>query len=262
MRKDADITVAGRRHRVVDLPAAAGGDLERLPHILRIMLENVLRNAGDDAPRAKAAILDWLEEGTSEEEIPFLPGRVLMHDTTCGPALVDIAGMRASLAEAGRRPGAGSIPCCRSTSRPTIPLAVDVFGIADALRRNMEREFGRNAERYRFMKWATRSLTGVRVHPPGTGIMHTHQPRAAGDRRHHRGARRRRLGHARYPDRHRQPYADDQRHRRARLGRRRARGRERLLRHAGDDPRAGHRRRAPHRRVCGRACSPPISRSP
>ncbi len=168
----AVVTINGRDHRIVDLPAAAASNLERLPHILRIMLENVLRAAGEDAPRAKAAILGWLESGRSGEEIPFLPGRVLMHDTTCGPALVDIAGMRASLAEAGYDP---------SRLNPVLPVdvstdhsvAVDVFGTSDALRRNMEREFERNAERYRFMKWATRTLTGVRIHPPGTGIMHT-----------------------------------------------------------------------------------------
>ncbi len=172
MAEDGGIMLAGRRHRIVALPESAEGNLERLPHILRIMLENVLRTAGDDAPRAKAAILNWLDSGRSEEEIPFLPGRVMMHDTTCGPALVDIAGMRASLAEAGYDPSRLNpvLPVDVSTDHS---LAVDVFGTPDALRRNMEREFGRNAERYRFMKWATRALTGVRVHPPGTGIMHT-----------------------------------------------------------------------------------------
>ncbi|MGO4525154.1 aconitate hydratase AcnA [Microvirga sp. 2MCAF35] len=172
MPQTADMTITGRRHRIVDLPAAASGDLNRLPHILRIMLENVLRNASEDAPHAKAAILNWLETGRSEEEIPFLPGRVMMHDTTCGPALVDIAGMRASLAEAGYDPRRLNpvLPVDVSTDHS---LGVDVFGSPDALRRNMEREYGRNAERYRFMKWATRTLTGFRVHPPGTGIMHT-----------------------------------------------------------------------------------------
>lgn len=172
MPNTADLTSAGQRHRMVDLPVAAGADLERLPHILRIMLENVLRNAGEDAPRAKAAILNWLGTGRSAEEIPFLPGRVLMHDTTCGPALVDIAGMRASLAEAGHDPSRLNpvLPVDVSTDHS---LGVDVFGSRDALQRNMEREYGRNAERYRFMKWATRALSGFRVHPPGTGIMHT-----------------------------------------------------------------------------------------
>ena len=166
------MATGGLQHRIVDLPAEAGESLDRLPHILRIMLENVLRNAGEDAPQAKSAILNWLETGRSEEEIPFLPGRVMMHDTTCGPALVDIAGMRAALAEAGHDPSRLNpvLPVDVSTDHS---LGVDVFGSPDALRRNMEREFGRNAERYRFMKWATRALTGFRVHPPGTGIMHT-----------------------------------------------------------------------------------------
>ncbi|WP_229428459.1 aconitate hydratase AcnA [Microvirga pudoricolor] len=168
----AKLTIAGQCYSVVNLPEAAGDALPRLPHILRIMLENVLRNAGSDASRAKAAILGWLREACSQDEIPFFPGRVLMHDTTCGPALVDIAGMRASLAEAGHDPRRLNpvLPVDVSTDHS---LAVDVFGSADALQRNMEREFARNAERYRFMKWATRTLSGVRVHPPGTGIMHT-----------------------------------------------------------------------------------------
>ncbi|MGF6233779.1 aconitate hydratase [Inquilinus ginsengisoli] len=172
MTASASLTSGGRRYHIVDLRDAAGADLGRLPTIHRILLENVLRNAGEDAPRAAAAILAWLGTGRGEEEIPFLPGRVLMHDTTCGPALVDIAGMRAALAEAGGDPRRLNpvLPVDVSTDHS---LAVDVFGTPDAMRRNMECELGRNAERYRFMKWATNALSGVRVHPPGTGIMHT-----------------------------------------------------------------------------------------
>ncbi|MBB3938127.1 aconitate hydratase AcnA [Aureimonas phyllosphaerae] len=162
----------GRSLQIVDLAAAAEGRLERLPHILRILLENVTRTAGEDAERSRSAILRWLETGRSEEEIPFLPVRVLMHDTTCGPALVDIAGMRASLAEIGGDP---------ATLNPVLPvdvstdhsLSVDVFAQAGAVRRNMASEMRRNGERYRFMKWATNTLSRFRVHPPGTGIMHT-----------------------------------------------------------------------------------------
>ena len=160
-----------RRYRIVDL-AAAGGDLERLPVIHRILLENVLRTAGRDAADAASAILGWLASGHSDSEIPFLPGRVLMHDTTCGPALADIAGMRSTLAEAGVDPSRLNpvLPVDVSTDHS---IGVDVFGVPEAGARNMERELARNAERYRFMKWATRALKGVRVHPPGTGIMHT-----------------------------------------------------------------------------------------
>ena len=52
-------------------------------------------------------------------------------------------------------------------------VIADVFGRPDAFARNVEIEYGRNAERYRFMKWAANTVRGFRVFPPGTGIMHT-----------------------------------------------------------------------------------------
>jgi aconitate hydratase len=162
----------GRWFRAVDLHAAAGGALERLPYVLRILLENAVRCGGSEAPRAVQSILGWLAEGRTEAEIPFRPTRVLMHDTTCGPALVDIAGMRSALAERGIDPRRLNpvLPVDISTDHS---VAVDEFASPDALQHNMRRELTRNAERYRFMKWATKALSGVRVHPPGTGIMHT-----------------------------------------------------------------------------------------
>ncbi|MGF0524076.1 aconitate hydratase AcnA [Agrobacterium pusense] len=157
---------------IIDLPSEAGDCLVRMPYIHRILLENVLRTAGDDAARAKEAMIAWLKTGSSDVEIPFLPNRVLMHDTTCGPALVDIAGMRSALAEAGGDPALLNpvVPVDVSTDHS---VAVDAFGTSAALKRNMAREYERNAERYSFMKWATNTLSDFRVHPPGTGIMHT-----------------------------------------------------------------------------------------
>lgn len=113
--------INGVSYDIIDLPAEAGDCLARMPYVHRILLENVLRTGEDDAARAKAAMIDWLETGGSEVEIPFLPNRVLMHDTTCGPALVDIAGMRSALAEAGATPPC-SIRLFQWMSRPTIPL--------------------------------------------------------------------------------------------------------------------------------------------
>lgn len=167
----ATLTSSGRSFRIVDLPAGAGGDLTRLPWIHRILLENLLRRSGGDA-EALAAVPDWLRTGASEAEIPFYPGRVLMHDTTCGPALVDIAASRSALAEAGGDPTrlSPALPVDVSTDHS---VAVDFFASPDALSRNMEREFRRNLERCRFMRWAARALDNVTVHPPGTGIMHT-----------------------------------------------------------------------------------------
>jgi aconitate hydratase len=166
------LDVADKTYRIADLAGIAGDDLTRLPVILRILLENVLRNAGAERDETVAAIRDWLAHGTSEREIAFQPARILMHDTTCGPALVDIAGLRASLAEAGGDPNRLNpvLPVDVSTDHS---IGVDVFGRKDALLQNMQHELKRNAERYRFMKWATSALSGVRVHPPGTGIMHT-----------------------------------------------------------------------------------------
>ena len=164
--------INGVSYDIIDLPAEAGDCLARMPYVHRILLENVLRTGEDDAARAKAAMIDWLETGGSEVEIPFLPNRVLMHDTTCGPALVDIAGMRSALAEAGGNPALLNpvVPVDVSTDHS---VAVDVFATSSALTRNMEREYERNAERYSFMKWATNTLADFRTHPPGTGIMHT-----------------------------------------------------------------------------------------
>jgi aconitate hydratase len=159
----------GRGAMRAGLVGFAGDDLDRLPWVLRILLENALRH---DAHLPAKAILAWLETGTSQAEIPFYPARLLMHDTTCVPALVDIAAMRSELAEAGQDP---------SALNPRLPInvsvdhsiAVDTFGVSNALQQNMTQEIQRNAERYRLLKWATHALNGLRVHPPGTGIMHT-----------------------------------------------------------------------------------------
>lgn len=164
---------AGRTFRLVDVPALAGDRLTRLPACLRVLLENVARTLeGDERESAVAALLDWTETGTSEAEIPVRPVRVLMHDTTSTPALVDIAALRDALAEAGGDPSrlVPSLPVDVSVDHS---LAVEVSARADAPAVNLSHELRRNAERYRFLRWASKALPGVRVHPPGTGIMHT-----------------------------------------------------------------------------------------
>jgi aconitate hydratase len=161
-----------RTYVYAGLRQAWDGDISRLPFVLRILLENSLRQGADAAMAALADMKQWLRTGTSTAEITFVPGRLLMHDTTCVPALVDIAAMRDALAEAGRDP---------SLLNPSVPvdvsvdhsIAVDYFGTPDALPRNAAREYERNGERYRFLKWGMHALKGLHVHPPGSGIMHT-----------------------------------------------------------------------------------------
>ena len=163
----------GSTYRFVDLPAMFGDVLPRLPVVLRLLLENAVRNLdGAERQAAVAGVLGWLARGTSEDEIAFQPSRVLMHDTTSTPALVDIAAMRDALAEAGADPAALN-PMLRVDVSVDHSLAVEKTRQADAATRNLDIEMRRNAERYRFLRWASQALDGVHINPPGTGIMHT-----------------------------------------------------------------------------------------
>ncbi len=161
--KSQTINSAGQELRVVDLRAELGARLDDLPVCIRLLCENNIRSG---------ASLEPYLQGDEAFEFAFRPNRLLMHDTTCTPALADVAGLRDALADAGVDPTALS---------PTLPVdvsidhsvAVDAFAVPDALQRNSATDFTRNSERYAFMKWASRTMDGLRVHPPGSGIMHT-----------------------------------------------------------------------------------------
>ena len=168
-----DLSDDGLRLAFVDLPVLFGEELERLPVVLRLLLENIIRHMrGAERRAAVASIFGWLANGSSDAEVAFQPGRVLMHDTTSTPALVDIAAMRDTLAEAGIDP---------AVLNPRVPvdvsvdhsLAVEAYARRDAPEINLRHEIRRNQERYAFLRWASRALSGLAIHPPGTGIMHT-----------------------------------------------------------------------------------------
>ena len=167
-----DLTGIFGIRRIVDLHQAAGDALQRMPWCHRVLLENVLRQPEAVASAGRDALLAWLATGRSDAAIPFAPGWILMHDTTCGPALTDIAGMRDALAEAGGDPELLNPDIAVATSTDH-SVGMDYFGTPDALARNMALEMERSAERYQFMKWASGAVRGFRVFPPGTGIMHT-----------------------------------------------------------------------------------------
>jgi aconitate hydratase len=152
----------------VDLPrfaAAAGFALADVPFLGRVLIEALVR-AGD-TPRA--TLLGTRLAGGEEPdlEMPFRPARILMQDYTGIPLLVDLAALRGCVAEPGR-------------VNPTLPVDVvvdhsvqtDWARRPDALALNEARELERNAERYAFLKWAASAFTGVRVIPPGQGIVH------------------------------------------------------------------------------------------
>lgn len=165
--------VAEHDYRHLDLPALLGSRMQRLPHVMRLLIENHLRQSdGGDLENIHEALDAWIDGRPTEFELIFRPNRLLMHDTTCTPALADIAGLKDALADAGGDP---------SELFPTLPvevsvdhsLSVDTFAVRDAARRNAVAEIERNSERYAFMKWASQSMPNLRVNPPGTGIMHT-----------------------------------------------------------------------------------------
>ncbi|MET7329805.1 aconitate hydratase AcnA [Nonomuraea sp. NPDC005650] len=153
-----------RRHRIhrVDAPA-------RLPYSLRIMLENLLRHAAPD--EQVRALTGWRPRADRTAAVDLHPARVFLHDTNGVPVLADLASMRDAMAALGGDP---------DRVNPAIPaelvvdhsIIADVFGRPDALARNADREYERNAERYRFLRWGQASLREFTVVPPGKGIMH------------------------------------------------------------------------------------------
>jgi aconitate hydratase len=150
-------------------------DLGRLPVTIKILLENVLRHAGGGIVREAdvAALAAWQPgiAATTETEIPFLPARVIMQDFTGVPAVVDLAAMRDAMAELGGDP---------ARVNPLVPadlvidhsVQVDRYGTPESLAFNVAREFERNGERYRLLRWAQTAFNDLRVVPPGTGIVH------------------------------------------------------------------------------------------
>jgi aconitate hydratase len=163
--------VGSHDRQVADLPALLGDTLDRRPWVHRILAENLLRHRTVDADADHAA-QRWLERDDRTAELPFHPARLMMHDTTCGPALVDLAAMRSVIAAAGGDP-ALVVPRLRVDVSTDHSVAVDHHGDAAAFAANLAREMSRNAERFGLMKWASNAFGTLHVHPPGTGIMHT-----------------------------------------------------------------------------------------
>lgn len=141
--------------------------LQRLPYSIRILLENVARCT----PEALAPVLARAIGQGPDCEVPFQPNRLMFHDTTCLPALADFAGMRDVVAELGGDPAAMNpqIPAVLTIDHSVI---VERYAEPEAVEQNLDIDFRRNSERYRFIKWAQKSLDNFGVIPPGTGIIH------------------------------------------------------------------------------------------
>jgi aconitate hydratase len=164
---------SGSYHSLPLLEKQGVAKISRLPVSLRILLESVLRKLDGRRIRDEdvLALAGWTPHGPRVAEVPFFVGRVLLQDFTGVPLLVDLAAMRSAVARRGREV---------AVVQPHVPVdlvidhsvQVDYFARADALRLNMEMEFHRNGERYRFLKWGAGAFDGLRIVPPGFGICH------------------------------------------------------------------------------------------
>ena len=145
----------------------------RLPYCLKILLENLLRNEDGHLVTAAQiqALARWDPAAEPSAEIAFTPARVLLQDFTGVPCLVDLAAMREAMTSLGGDPAKVS-PLRPAELIIDHSVIADYFGRADALQRNIDLEYRRNAERYAFLRWGQQALPGLRVVPPGTGICH------------------------------------------------------------------------------------------
>ena len=246
------LQVGDTSYEIFRLSAVEG--LERLPYSLKILAENLLRT--EDGKNVTAdhinALATWVPDSEPSTEIQFTPARVVMQDFTGVPCVVDLATMREAVTDLGGDP-AQINPLAPAELVIDHSVVIDVFGREDAFERNVELEYGRNKERYQFLRWGQTAFDDFKVVPPGTGIVHQvnieYLARGVMTREAD-GVAPRLPGHLR---RHRLAHHDGQRPGRARLGRRRHRGRGRHARPAGLDAHpAGRRlqalRRHPRRR--------------
>jgi aconitate hydratase len=159
-----------------DLPGLdrlGAGNVERLPYSIRVLLESALRNIDGFRVTEEDVlkILAWQPQQDPRSEIAFKPSRVVLQDFTGVPAIVDLTAMRSAMDRLGAdfRKIDVQVPCDLVIDHSVI---VDAYGSKDAYRTNIEKEYGRNRERYELLKWAQGAFNNLRVVPPGTGIVH------------------------------------------------------------------------------------------
>jgi aconitate hydratase len=144
--------------------------IQKLPKSKKILIENLLR-LEDGKDVNKDLIEKVLQNPEKKHEIFFLPARVLMQDFTGVPAVADLAAMRNAVALKGKDPAKVN-PLSQVDLVIDHSVMVDYFATPNAFQKNVDMEFGRNKERYEFLKWGQQAFENFRVIPPGTGICH------------------------------------------------------------------------------------------
>ncbi len=167
----ATLSVGEQSYEIFRLDAVEGA--AELPYSLKILLENLLRT--EDGANITAddirAVASWDPTSEPSQEIQFTPARVIMQDFTGVPCVVDLATMREAMADMGGDPSKIN-PLAPAEMVIDHSVIADVFGTADAFVRNVEIEYGRNRERYQFLRWGQTAFDDFKVVPPGTGIVH------------------------------------------------------------------------------------------
>lgn len=170
------LEVGGKSYRYYDLQALEQqglGKISKLPFSIKVLLEAAVRQFDGRAITEEHVkqIAGWSEGRDDNKEIPFIPARIVLQDFTGVPVVVDLAAMRDTVKKAGGDP---------KQINPLVPVdlvidhsvMVDAFGTPEALEYNMNVEFERNEERYRFLRWAQTAFNNFRAVPPATGIVH------------------------------------------------------------------------------------------
>jgi aconitate hydratase len=170
------LKVDNKNYNIFSLKEAEKNGLEgisKLPKSIKVLLENLLRFEDNKSVKKEQilSIKSWLEKKNLKTEIAFRPARVLMQDYTGIPAVADLAAMRDAVKLKKKDPK-------KINPLSTVDLVidhsvmVDNYASKDSFKRNVEKEFIRNGERYSFLKWGQQAFNNFRVVPPGTGICH------------------------------------------------------------------------------------------
>jgi len=147
--------------------------ISKLPKSIKVLLENLLRFEDNNTVKKEhiLAIKDWLKDKKSNAEIAYRPARVLMQDYTGIPAIADLAAMRDAVKSKQKDPNKIN-PLSAVDLVIDHSVMVDAYASKDSFKKNVEKEFLRNGERYSFLKWGQKAFNNFRVVPPGTGICH------------------------------------------------------------------------------------------
>lgn len=166
------IDIEGKSYSYFDLTTFEHDKLYRLPVSIRILLEAALRKKDDFVVTDEHIhrILNWGKEAT--EEIPFFPSRVLLQDYTGVPAVVDLASMRKAILVHDENKALKVNPLVPVELVIDHSIQVDSYGTPESLRENEDFEFNRNKERFKLLKWGQKAFNGLKIIPPGSGIVH------------------------------------------------------------------------------------------